>query len=64
MSQWPKGFGLRVVGKRGQITLPSTIRQVMDLKEGDYVLVRVINGVMTLTKFHGPTPEIISDDGE
>lgn len=64
MSQLPKGFGLRVVGKRGQVTLPYAIRAQLKIEEGDYVLVRVINGVMTLTKFDGPSPEIIADDGE
>jgi AbrB family looped-hinge helix DNA binding protein len=64
MSQLPKGFGLRVVGRRGQITLPFAIREQLGISEGDYVLVRVINGVMTLTKFYGPAPEIIGDDGE
>ena len=38
------------IGKRGQITLPTNMRESENLKEGDYLDISDVGGVITLRK--------------
>ncbi|HLC84648.1 MAG TPA: AbrB/MazE/SpoVT family DNA-binding domain-containing protein [Candidatus Nanoarchaeia archaeon] len=38
------------IGRRGQITLPSSVRQAEGFKEGDFLEIADVGGVLTLRK--------------
>jgi AbrB family looped-hinge helix DNA binding protein len=54
MSRHAGGFGLRIVGKRGQIIIPSEIRDELGIKEGDYVILRRVGNKITIDRFNLP----------
>lgn len=51
MTRYVGGIGLRIIGERGQVTLPYEIRKIFGLNKGDYVVVRAIDNKIIITKY-------------
>ena len=51
MAKQTADFGFRILGKKGQLSIPVETRIRLGLKEGDYMLVKQVGNKIVVTKF-------------
>jgi AbrB family looped-hinge helix DNA binding protein len=64
MGKQTADFGFRIMGKKGQLSIPVETRIKLGLKEGDYMLVKQVGNKVIVTKFVPYTDDMPIDDEE